>query len=745
MINVSDEFKLLMGERTDFKTRATIEFISGDVYELSHDDFAVSGNSFTDGANSSTLPLGEAVGRSIKLEIVNDSDQYADVDFFGAKIDLYLDFELSETTESIYIGRFTVLDPETYGETINISAVDDMYKADKTYESGLSYPTTLAAVFREACEKCDIPYLSSEFNNSDFVVNTPLTSDYTFRQFFGFAAMIAGGNARISRNGYMEILSYSFPDIVSDIDGGSFEPWNEGYVADGGDFTYSTSSNIDGGRFKPWQDSVDMSGMSNVHLLDNWRINGLKADTNDITITGIQTTTISTDADGNETEEAVIVGTTGYVIDIENPLIQGQEKEALDLVAGFLVGKSFRKFEGEHTGYPIAEFMDMAILPDAKGRLYGSVITDVTFNFFGYTTIANKAESALRNSRVYSGADTKAVIETRKLVEKEKSDRQVAVNQLALKLAQSSGLYPTVQEQADGSSTWLLHDKPTLAESEVIIKVTSQAVGFSTDGGETYPFGITVDGETIMQIIQTEGLNADWIKTGALTVTDDNGNILLDVNVSANTVTIGGWTVSADGLSSVAEEGYLVELNPKKGVIRIGTMYFASAPVTEAGVYGDSGIQSSTPIWLHVDSKSVARFSDYAAEFMLPIWVSAGIEINGYAIVDHITEISFTGAWSYRKYASEMIDCWGDIEVTFPQSTLFSEGIYRSIVQIDMSEFMTDIIDGSCPIQISGKIPQVCRNGTNRSLAEIIILSPQAFDSFTAVVPLRISGMTTYG
>ena len=739
MINVSDEFKLLMDERTDFKTRATIEFVSGDVYELGYDDFVVSGNSFTDGANSTSLPLGEAVGRSINLEIINDSDEYADIDFFGAKIALYLDYELSETVESIDIGSFTVLDPETYGETIIISAVDDMYKADKPYASSLSYPTTLAALFREACEKCNISYLSSEFNNSDFEVETALTSDYTFRQFFGFAAMIAGGNARISRSGYMEILSYSFPDIISDIDGGSFEPWNNGYVADGGDFTFSESSTIDGGSFRPWRESVDISNMNNAHLLYNWRIDSLKMDTNDTVITGIQTTVISTGESGEETEETIITGTDGYVINIENPLIKGQEKEAIDLIGELLIGKSFRKFEGEHTGYPIAEFMDTVISLDTKGRLYSSIITDVTFNFFGYTTIANKAESILRNSRVYSGPETKAIIEAKKLVEKEKSDRQVAVNQLALKLSQSSGLYPTVQEQTDGSLIWLLHDKPTLAESEVVIKVTAQAVGFSTDGGKTYPFGITVDGETIMQIIQTEGLNADWIKTGALTVRDSDGNTLLEVNVTSNTVTIGGWTVSFDGLKAMTEDGHMVELDSANGVLRLGSMTLSSGPMNAAGTYGDATIQSSQPIWVEVGGKTAARFSDYAVQFYQEIILPEG------DLTDYIVEFSSSGSWMYRRYASGLIDCWGDIEVTFPEATLFSEGIYRSIVQIDMSEFMTDIIEGSCPIQLSGKIPQVCRNGSNSALAELIILSPQVFDSFTAVVPVKISGLTSVG
>lgn len=691
MIRVSEEFKSVMDDRRDFIARANVTLADGSTINLEHGDFTVDGNSIYDGAEALALPLGEAIGRTIQIEIVNDADKYVNVDFFGAKINLYIDFRLSATTESIFVGRFTVLTPETYGDTIIISATDDMYKADKPYASKITYPTTLAAIFREACEECDIAYLTSDFAHSNYVVQAPLTSDYTFRQVFGYIAMIAGGNAKIDRNGYMDIITYRFAEGDWDAD----------------------------------------------HVLSDWRIGGLRTDTNSIMISGIQTTVSVEDENGEYSDVTTLIGEEGYVLTIENPLIIDDIEGALNMIATVLVGKSFRKFEGEHIAYPLAEFMDTVVLVDRKGNQYTSVITDISFIFFGYTTLANRAESSLINDRVYSGSGTKAIIEAKKLVEKEKTNREFAVQQLALKLATASGLHQTPLTQADGSTIWMLHDKPTLNASTIVIKVTAAAIGFSTDGGATYPFGITVDGETIMRIIQTEGLNADWIKTGALTVTDPDGNIILDVNVTNKTVTIGGWTVNADGLTATSEDGYAIELNPKKGFIKIGTLAFS------AGENYDATISSANPIWISVNGKSVMRIADYGVQFYGEIYPNQGGELADYIMESNGTTTA--DGWFCEKYASGKVTCWGDIEVTFPAPTLYGGMLYRSIAQIDMSNFMSGIIDGACPTQILGKIPQVCRNGTNRHIAEIVILTPLSFESFTATIPLRITGMRALG
>ncbi len=83
-------------------------------------------------------------------------------------------------------------------------------------------------------------------------------------------------------------------------------------------------------------------------------------------------------------------------------------------------------------------------------------------------------------------------------------------------ISQAPGFYCTREPQPDESVIYYLHDKKTMEDSTLVMKLTAEAIGFSTDGGATYPYGFTIDGETIMHIIETEGLNADWIKTGMI-------------------------------------------------------------------------------------------------------------------------------------------------------------------------------------------------------------------------------------
>ena len=337
-----------MNVRTDFKENAEITFADGTVLELAEKDFTVSNNSVTDASETSGIPLGVAVCRNIQIEIINDDERFAFYDFFGAKIRLYLTFQLSETVERIEYGTFTVLTPETYGETIIITALDDMYKADRDYSTNITYPTSLQTILVDACNTLDIPLGSTSFTNSDFVVNEKPTG-ITFRQLFGYIAMIAVGNARIDTTGRMRILSYDFEKLerVSQvIDGGIYSPWNNPIDLDGGSFSpWNLGDVADGGTF------IDRN---EYHSLSNW--SNLKVDTDDVVITGVQTT--YTDVENEE--HTVMYGVEGYVLAVENPLIVGQEEFAVGLIGNVMVGGRFRQFIGDLVSNPTIEFMDIA-------------------------------------------------------------------------------------------------------------------------------------------------------------------------------------------------------------------------------------------------------------------------------------------------------------------------------------------------------------------------------------------------
>jgi hypothetical protein len=506
MINVSDEFKQLMTERQDFKCNAEVTLANGTVLPLGEDDFSIDNNSLVDAAGANTIPLGVALSRNVQLEIMNDDDHLSNYDFFGAKIRLYITFELSETTEKIEYGTFTVTQPEGYGNVVTIVGYDDMYKADKAYSTTLTFPATAKSVLIDSCDTCGILIGDSNFLHNDFQIPTMPSSEYTHRQIIGFIAMIACGNVRIDRTGHLQIMTYDF--------------------------------NYDSG---------------NVHTLTDY--NTLTNDTNDVQVTGVQmtktVTKTTTDEDGNENEEdveeLVKYGSDGYVLEIENPLVAGHEETLVSWIYERFKDVTFRGFTMDYISYPIAEFGDKIKITDWRGKSFYSVLTDVNFVFFGYTTLQNSAESPMRNQSNYTSSEQKALIQGKELVEREKTNRENAVKKLNDTLKNSSGMYSTAEKQPDGSTIYYLHDKPTIAESQNVIKLTAEAIGFSTDGGKTYPYGFAITGEMITRLLYVEGIDADYINSGAITVKDSAGNIIFQVDMDTGKVVISGDNISIGG------------------------------------------------------------------------------------------------------------------------------------------------------------------------------------------------------
>lgn len=502
MINVSDEFKQLMTERQDFKCNAEVTLANGTVLPLGEDDFSIDNNSLVDSAGANTIPLGVALSRNVQLEIMNDDEHLSDYDFFGAKIRLYLTFELSSTTEKIEYGTFTVTQPETYGNVVTIVGHDDMYKADKTYSTTLTFPATAKNVLIDSCDTCGILIGDSNFLHNDFQIPTMPSSEYTHRQIIGFIAMIACGNARIDRTGRLQIMTY--------------------------DFDYDSE---------------------NIHKLVDY--NNLTSDTNDVQVTGVRMTqkVTTTDDDGNtsDTEKTVQVGKDGYVLSVENPLVTGHEETLISWIYEKFENVTFRAFTMDYISYPIAEFMDKIKVTDWKGNSFYSVLTDVNFVFFGYTTLKNSAESPLRNQSNYTSSNQKAIIQGKQLIEQERNNRQIALDKIQEALKNSNGMFSTQEVLSDGSTIYYLHDKPTLKESRNIIKLTSEVIGFSNDGGKTYPYGFAITGEMVARLLYVEGINADYINTGTLKVKDKSGNIIFYADMETGTVKISGDNVTIGG------------------------------------------------------------------------------------------------------------------------------------------------------------------------------------------------------
>ena len=533
MIAASLELQRMMYQTRAFVYSAEVTFTDSTKLTLTEEDLCGSDSQIVISAGSSSFPVGNALSRCLRLKFLNIDDRFADYDFYGAQIEVKASMELSETTEVLDLGTtFTVTEPETYGDTISIVAYDDMYKADMPYSTGLVFPVEAVRLFQEACLKCGLIPQTLDFANRDYLVSAA-PENLSCRQVIGLCAMLAGGNA-VMTSGGVKIITYDQNAIeaLSVIDGGIFDSGNP----------YRTGANVYGGKFNPWDAGDDVSGGAFTEQKDLQIFSEVMSQTvgtDDVVITGVKI---------KNGEEEYVHGTEGYMLTFENVLTDGNEQDAADRIGQCLVGLKFRPFALDTPSYPLAEFGDGCYVIH-KGNIYGTFITDIEFNFKGMTTLKCSADSPVRNSSKGFTSRTASERRMRKLLAEEKSAREVFQNNVNERFNNSAGLYPSTEETESGT-IYYLHDKPELATSKTVIKITSDGIALTDNylGDETnWNSAITVDGTMIANIIRTIGAFFDYAHGGTLTLGgQSNTNGLLTV-LNANGNEIGSW--GKDGIS----------------------------------------------------------------------------------------------------------------------------------------------------------------------------------------------------
>lgn len=533
MINVSDAFKQKLQDGKKVWQEVEITFPDGTV-KTAKDEIMGENCTFSDCAESSSFPIGCVISKSMTLELDNSQDQWKNYYFYQAKVHAYLKMQIdASTVETIDKGVYTITTPEQYGETLNFTALDDMYRANAAYASNLALPQSVETLVRDACETLGIPFGGTMQHGNLIISEIP--ENMTFRQLFGWAAMLETANARLDNRGYLQFIRWDFSNVQEDY---------SAVVDADGNVIFKGGANIDSESFiSPtgnW--TIDSDGFltliesatdASEKLKDFFTSPTVSSD--DIIITGIKL---------KNRENEAMYGSTGYVLELENDLVADSDLETVAAQIGdSIIGAKFRNMSGELAYNPLIEFGDMAYTYDRKWNRYITPLTDVSCSVNGKTTVKTQADDPIRGMSKFQSESTKAIVEARRLVKKERSAREKAVERLEETLKTSSGLYETSVPQEDGSVITYLHDKPTLAESKNVIKFTAEAIGVSNDGGKTYPYGFFLTGDLIAKILYAHGINADYIDTGALIVRDSDGNIIFQVDMDAKKVIISGDNV----------------------------------------------------------------------------------------------------------------------------------------------------------------------------------------------------------
>lgn len=535
MRDISDRFKNEQNnDNRNYLKYADITLTDGTVINLTNADFWSNGMKFEDSvSDDNTFNIGSANINTLNLSINNFDGKYTDYDFTDATVICYVGIELEpedtsalldttgdkilDTTgneiivhknaliEKIRICTMTVVDTPYQNTTIiELECEDNMRKFDRDYSaSKLKYPATRKQIIQDACKVCGVTLDTLNFYQDSYQIPArPDDEALTFRQVIAWTCQIGCQYARCDKYGRLTIK------------------WYDTEITDANRVAINST-------------------------------NGFTPNLDDVVITGVQVTEYLESTSTDEEASSYLYGEEGYVLKIsENKLIpQGTGEVVANMIGEKCVGMSFRPFETECLTDIVLEAGDAVLITDRKGDKYKSYLTNVVLQPGSFEQISCNAESAARNSSKTYSLVTQAAVDARKSVWRERTTREQALQEFKDRLDNSTGVYTTVQTQQDGSQIFYLHDKPTLTESRAVWKMTAEAWGVSTDGGQTWNGGMTVDGDTIVRILNAVGVNADWINAGAITVTDTDGSIIFSVDMDTGTVTLDGSCVTIGGKS----------------------------------------------------------------------------------------------------------------------------------------------------------------------------------------------------
>ena len=550
MRNLSTEFKEQQnsGNRNYLKY-ADFTFTNGSTLSITNEDLWSNGLKFEDSVSQSgSFDIGAAIVNKLTLQINNFSGKFSDYIWDGARVVCHIGMELSTGIEKIRICTMTVTDaPYQNTAIISLTCEDSMRLFDRDYsESKLSYPATRLQIIQDACEVCGVTLQSTRFDNDDFVIqNRPDDSSITFRQVIAWVAQMGCQWAKSDEYGrlclgwYEREVPDKFYNLVE-------TPWKD---TDGNDI-------------------LDTKGAQIITIMQK----GITAiDTNeftpwlyDIEITGIKVTEYVENSSQNEAK-TYKSGKSGYVIEIsDNKLIQeGSGEKVCQIIADRCVGLKFRPFTTGALTNIAWEAGDTIAISDRNGKQYKSFLTSVALNPGTFEQLECSAKSVSRNKQKQYSLNQQVQAENKKNLRDERTAREKAIEELSNRLAESSGVYTTVEQQPDGSNIYYLHNKPQLSDSDIVWKMTAEAWAVSTDGGQHWNGGMTVDGDVIARILTATGVNADWINTGTIKAIDKDGNITFLVDVTTGRVVINADSVQVKGkdVNAIAKEKAETEVN----------------------------------------------------------------------------------------------------------------------------------------------------------------------------------------
>lgn len=520
MINVSEQLKEESKKNHNYYVTANVTLADGTKLSPEKKDFYLDGNGIIDAADSSDFPIGVAIEKTATLSLVNDKGQFDAYSFNGAVFTIFMNLQLSDRLETFKRGSFIVCRKPAIDGEINLTLLDYMSKADRTYKTNLSFPCTAGEVLRDACRQCGLVMGDADFKNSDFQVQKA-PEGTTCRAVIGMTAALAGGNARIDENDLLRIVTFDKEDNVVLMEK---IPWPD----------------VNGQSILDTEDEEIITVYEKVVAEHELPVVGdAENDVDPIIVTGVKYT------DG---DEEYLYGTEGYVIDIsDNQLLAGNEEEGVSRIGQILEGFELLSFSLSSIPVGYATFGDAIQFKDGRGNLHRSYATDIEFNFADGTEFSCKAKSLETQGLEYPSGMRAQVEQVLGKVEEKISAYDTKLKQMNDLAANALGFYYTEIVQPDGSVIAYRHNKLRLAESKIVYKtvadgffVTSdyQGTDEATTAAGKWTSGFDSNGDAVLNILYAIGIQAKWINTRGLTAEDNDGKVTFRINADTGEVEI---------------------------------------------------------------------------------------------------------------------------------------------------------------------------------------------------------------
>ena len=573
MLSASQEFREKLIKGSPVYSKARITLIDGTIMYLDSKDFLFGKSGFrinTATSNSSSFDIGACIVGQLDLKILNYNGQFDIYSFDKARVEVWVYMSLSGDSieankfispsadiidagdvsdmenvtqiydgsvftnkhiESIKKGVFYVDTQDFNGGVVSLTCYDKLMSFSTDY-IGDSVTQSASQWVNELANRHNLSVKNSRFNNSTLELTLPTDKTYTDLQLLNYVLQCTGNYAKVNEDELLEVGWYDIGKMnrYSTIDAGNFtNPSTD--IVDAGDVSdmENTVTIYSGGTFGERKDDKYI-----IHLF------GSTIGIDDVVVTGVRTIL--------DDDVSVLAGSEGYVLKVENnPFITNENQQDItDRLWSVCQGLMFRPMSITTLNDPLIQTGDIMQV-QINGNTYTSFVTNISYTQAGHTEIQCSAESPTKNSTKIGSKPLGVDKKVNGIVDKRLTAYDIGVQMLTNLITQSMGLYETAEVQEDGSTIYIMHDKPNLSDSMKLWKITADGLVVSNDGGVTWNSGWDINGNAVMNILSVIGINFDWAKGGTLTLGGEN-NINGRLNIrNASNQTIGTWDV--DGIN----------------------------------------------------------------------------------------------------------------------------------------------------------------------------------------------------